>query len=756
MKSYPFLFLLLAFSSLFAQPTISFQIRNEVRTGNIYAFDIYARGDSNYTFHNRGQLYLNYSSQAFGDSIVAKRRIKRPKHLFLLNEISFIGPKYVTLNYVDNTSNRISITWESNFSGIPPLPGAHTEVPPKWTSLYHLEFTMVDTTAEAGISFEQNLMKAQQFYLFDVNDERPYKFLSTYPTYLKRALGRAFFDQNKDSVFNQQDIPLAHWIVKATPGPYYGMTDSLGMYKLLLDTGNFQISLHPPKGQSGYSVFPASHQQAFAKNTLDRGGLNFAVQLDACPLAEVRIFAKEHRLCDSSSFYLQYANRGILPIPSPQIELKMPVQIKLLQGSMPFSSPEPGLYRFQLPTLPPLKSGLIQLWDSSSCDQLLAEKAICLEARMSPDNFCTQKDTAWSGAELSAVSYCDPGQKEVFFVIHNTGLGDMKAASSYYLIADDSLIYSDQLQLMQADSLRLKVKAQGQHMQLIVRQEQDHPTHSWFKIYQEACGNPARKSLLAGFQASDPDFLTFDRLCLELTKTRDSSATFATPYGLDAPHFIGDSTELSTGVRFLNGLPNAATGWINIDSLSANTDPLTFRPGPVSHPARLDVYGKGNMILDHYGFQLPRNAELHFFYRISPQKGLPSGTEINNSAGSCLDTFPPIMSDTLLRTIGKGLKLALNPGRVTLNPPGAGIGHELPAGWKIFPNPARESVWITSENRAFDKVELWDMMGHRILQQAFARPEFSFQLALPKLPSGVYLLRVYASEKSLVYRLVVE
>lgn len=751
--SFLFLFLLLSGLFLTAQPSISFQIRNEVRNRFSFEFDIYARGDTSYSFHNRGQIYLNYSTLAFGDSIVENRKIKNPKHLFLLNELSFIGPKYVTVNYVDNTSSRISITWESNFSGIPPLPGAHTELTPKWTPLYHLEIEMQDTTAEPSITFQNNLMSGQHFYLFDANDERPFRFIPAYPDFFKRAKGRVYYDQNADSVFNHQDIGLAEWIVRASPGPYYALTDSQGRYDLHMDTGQYQIDIFPPRGRADFITYPTSISQTFIKRSAHQNGLDFAVQLDSCPLAEARIFAGEHSFCDTNRLYIQYANRGILPIDSAQIDVNLPEQLSLISSSHAYTLVEPGVYRFDLGSLEPLKGGLISLQDSSTCDQSLSDIGLCIAAEMSPENICTARDTIWKGAFLTSRTFCDSSNRNVYFVIKNEGGADMIAPSAYYITADDSLIYADQTQLQQGDSLRMLVEGRGQSIQLVVRQAPNHPTHNWFSLHAEGCGSPFSTGFVSAYPASDPDYLTQHKVYLDLGAKRDTSATFAIPKGLDSPQFIGDSTELYVGVRFFNPLPNTAAVWINIDSLSPDLDPFSFRPGPLTQAGKLAVYGKGQLILDHYGYNLGQEEEASLFFRIVPRAGTPFNTAINNTAGTCIDTFPPIMSDTLLRTIGIGMKTAISPDRITLNPPNVGIDDERFVGWKIFPNPAQGFVWIQAERQSFQAISFLDMAGRLIVKKDFISPQMRYRLSLPELPAGVYLLKIQTSEGSLVSRI---
>lgn len=80
----------------------------------------------------------------------------------------------------------------------------------------------------------------------------------------------------------------------------------------------------------------------------------------------------------------------------------------------------------------------------------------------------------------------------------------------------------------------------------------------------------------------------------------------------------------------------------------------------------------------------------------------------------------------------------------------------LGARLSVFPNPARDAVWIETDLPldAQVELELVDLNG-----RVHARASFSgrrFQLGLSAAPAGVYLLRLQVGEQRVVKRVVVE
>jgi hypothetical protein len=157
--------------SSFAQ-TVTFELRNESKTGNTYEFDVYMKADQNGTYHSRGQVYINYNDQAFGEAVASQGNVQVTP-LSLLSETSALGSKYQTVNVADNGAN-LAITWQSNFLGVAPSGNVHTAVPTNLTPLYHVSIKMQDASQPAQLSFNTPLMNGQQFMLIGSNKELAY------------------------------------------------------------------------------------------------------------------------------------------------------------------------------------------------------------------------------------------------------------------------------------------------------------------------------------------------------------------------------------------------------------------------------------------------------------------------------------------------------------------------------------------------------------------------------------------------------
>jgi hypothetical protein len=749
------LFTTLTALQLAAQPGIMFQIRNAERIGTTYEFDVYAKGDSNTTFHNRGQVYINYNTAAFGDSVVARNNACFPTSLALLNELSIVGNKYVTINFVDNSAGRFSATWESNFSGVPPLPAAHTELPLKWTPLYHFCLDMQDTTASPSLSFDYQLMQNQQFYLFAANDERNYRLLRPGSDFIKSVYGRVTWDQNGDSLPSPGEPGLAHWLVEAQPGPYYTLTDSQGFYRLQVDTGQYQVRALPPIGQSPSQAFPNSRSLSLSSQSIEPLDYDFAVQLDSCPLLEVRAFGFDHLHCDTGSFWIQYINRSAVPASNVVVHLELPEDASILGASSPFAiNPQKG-YDFPLGTLPPQHAGAIRVIDSLGCNPDRLGQAYTLSTHISPENFCPQRDTAWSGAFLEARSFCQPGTDEVFFVFENTGTAPMPTFSSYQIFANDTLIFTDTVQLAPGDSLRLKVHARGAALSLFAQQSIDHPDQGWFRINEAGCGAsigfPFQKGYLTDFPGADPNELDQDVLLLNIVATQQEVVWQAQPNGWQSQHFISDSTEIRTGIEFPNFMSMSAAEWMVLDSLPLSVDPRSLRPGPLPAGSRLDVYGKGSLVLDFYGNDLSAGGRIPLFFRARPYRRQANGTLIRQAIGACADTALALMSDSLFHTIASQPIRSIQNNRVVLNPPNSGLTLHQSLPFRLYPNPTPDKLFLEL-NRSHSltggelQLHLYDPTGKQLWERDLSGGQRRVELDVSSLPTGLYLLQLQGRE----------
>ncbi|MDV6169405.1 T9SS type A sorting domain-containing protein [Flavobacterium sp. DG1-102-2] len=80
-------------------------------------------------------------------------------------------------------------------------------------------------------------------------------------------------------------------------------------------------------------------------------------------------------------------------------------------------------------------------------------------------------------------------------------------------------------------------------------------------------------------------------------------------------------------------------------------------------------------------------------------------------------------------------------------------GKEPIEGLSIYPNPAKDRIYITTAKPAMSKdVEIFDMLGKRIMQATLNGKE----LSITNLNRGVYIIKIKEGDASATRKLVVE
>jgi parallel beta-helix repeat protein len=125
-------------------------------------FDVEIKCDVPGTFHRDLQIYFNYNTDAFGDSIVTNGKISI-SDLYLMND----QPYYYYVNYPgsDNSPSRYSLLTANSKEGyMVGSPTYFTEVPTSWAGFVRFQIEITDATELAGIFFGETQMNTGQYY----------------------------------------------------------------------------------------------------------------------------------------------------------------------------------------------------------------------------------------------------------------------------------------------------------------------------------------------------------------------------------------------------------------------------------------------------------------------------------------------------------------------------------------------------------------------------------------------------------------
>lgn len=166
LKSYLSLSVLLLSSLLgFAQTQIQYEIRNARPVGNHFVFDLHMMADQAATYMTRGQIYVHYNTQAFGDRIAHNGLVSVDTYGLLADQVPQSNvAKYSILNVADNGNDILAITWEANLLAMPVSAQTLTETPIAFNRVLEVRLPQLPAGSQAQLNLVPELMRGQQFY----------------------------------------------------------------------------------------------------------------------------------------------------------------------------------------------------------------------------------------------------------------------------------------------------------------------------------------------------------------------------------------------------------------------------------------------------------------------------------------------------------------------------------------------------------------------------------------------------------------
>ncbi|MCF6212609.1 MAG: Ig-like domain-containing protein [Flavobacteriaceae bacterium] len=119
-------------------------------TNDYYEVDVMVSTDTDFKLGS-GQLYINYNTLAFGDNIVANSNIEYTQPIgYILGEV-YGFPAYKDFVKNDNTTSRVSLSFQQGVSSGTITSNNVTGTPKK---LFHIKMKYLDKTKNPSISFE--------------------------------------------------------------------------------------------------------------------------------------------------------------------------------------------------------------------------------------------------------------------------------------------------------------------------------------------------------------------------------------------------------------------------------------------------------------------------------------------------------------------------------------------------------------------------------------------------------------------------
>lgn len=556
------------------------------------------------------------------------------------------------------------------------------------------------------------------------------------------ASGQVFIDTLENCSLDPGEPLLAGWPVKAvgliTGTVYTDTTEADGTYHFEdicpLDLV-LEISLNVPLAYG--SGCQTTWEVPCSQN--DPGEQNIPVQLNAdCPIVEVDLSAPKLRRCDANVYTVSYTNYSAEIIPDASLEIMLDSYLELTGSSLAATALGNNTFAIDLGDLEPGYYGQVTLNCNVSCEAPLGYTH-CSEVHFYPDTLCPQSPE-WSGANIEVSGFCD--QDSIYLQIRNSGQGNMAGPLEYTIVEDVIMFMQDEFQLNSGATLDLDpIPANGNTWRLEAEQEPGHPFPGDVAVSIRDCAvNGNDNGNMFAVENPNP-FIAID--CQPNVSSFDPNAKSALPSGYGPSHYIEQNTQIEYLLQFQNTGTDTANTVILLDTLSGLLGAQSIRTGTASHPYQFELL-QGHIIRFTFDpIVLPpagvdeAQSNGYVKFSIDQQANLSIGSVIENRAAIYFDKNDPIITNTVIHTIGNDFIEVISDVQDPVIP-GSGTLH-------FYPNPAVDHVTfqLDGSTPGPKTFRLFDHRGRVIQSQVLAAN--AYRLDRGNLPAGWYAFVIYSN-----------
>ncbi len=293
--------------------------------------------------------------------------------------------------------------------------------------------------------------------------------------------GNVFFARNSDCTFDSNEKPLSNIYIKTEPYNFYGITDSLGRYNILTDSGTYKVSQIIPQSIRMLYSGTKCPSQGFYNISMRRldttvSNINFADSLYLCPYLQVELSQSRLRRCFNNTTAIRYCNIGNVDTSNVQVIVQLPEYVTLVSASNPNYTVNGKKITFTIGNLRANECGTINLVTNVDCVEGIVGLTQCIRAYILPRNKCVdqiQPDYVfWDRSEITIYGICT--NSTVRFVIKNVGQ-NMADSSNYRIYKNAVQALSAKFKLTAGDSLVINISATGHTFRLEADQTLHYP-----------------------------------------------------------------------------------------------------------------------------------------------------------------------------------------------------------------------------------------------------------------------------------------
>ncbi len=539
--------------------------------------------------------------------------------------------------------------------------------------------------------------------------------------------GAVFEKTGSDCNPANNPTPIPNRLVKALPGPYYGISKPDGKYDLRLPLGdtaqNFSLEALPFGSQSFLPtvVCPTGNTYNLSLGTIPDtlSGKDFGFEVPQCQHLEVQIASSRRRSCFRNKTTIQFVNQGSVAANDAYILVEFPHWVRPVSSTNPHIALNDSIWRFDLGNVTAGSGGRFTITDSVICGHPeILGLSQCTKATIYPAADCPPPG-GWNGAAITVSGQCLDGN--VSLGIYNKGIADMTDSVDYWVYLDSIQVKQAKVKLAAGDSLKLWVDANGLSVHLTANQVTNHPSEIFVSTTVDNCSDTTifyPRPMVNRFPKQQT--ASSKTHCLGIRGSYDPNDKTAVPEGFTNQNIIPPNTQLEYLVRFQNSGTDTAFNVFIIDTLDQNLNVESFEMGAVSHPHQLTMQtvksGKTFLRWQFNNILLPdsntNELKSHGFvqYRISPKPGLALGSKVRNHAEIYFDFNPPVLTNQTLSTFDLIVfnDSTLNGNVQIVTSTAKQLEQEL--GVKLYPNPVTQNR-LTASFSDKGSLTLYDARG---------------------------------------------
>ncbi|MFD3003701.1 IPT/TIG domain-containing protein [Pontibacter toksunensis] len=475
--------------------------------------------------------------------------------------------------------------------------------------------------------------------------------------------GTVFHDRNADCTQDKTEAPLSNILVAAQPGPFYGLSDEDGIYRIAVDPGTYTIHqvLQEESGRLISELCTSDNTGVNIMSGTTARGPDFANQVVLSPHLSVSVSSTRRRRCFESTTTVRYINSGFATATGAKVYVQLPGEVELRSADKTYSRTPDGTYEFTVGDLAAGQQGTITIEDMVTCgDESVRGRTVCTKAWITPDN---KSPTAPPTAVSAVTGKCDANTGYVLFVVRNNGLAGMETGEQFRIYQDGKLATIENYKLAAGDSMVFRIPAMGRTIRLEADQPNGNGDNTLASATVEGCGAGGSPAVIStGFVnalPADDEEAGVAEDCLPIIDSYDPNDKLVTPAGLTEENFTPTGIALKYKIRFQNTGTDVAYRVVVVDTLSEHLDLGTLQLGTASHHYTYEVSGKGRPVLTwtFHSIMLPDSTSdepgSHGYvqFSIKPKADLAEKTAVENFADIFFDYNSPVRTNVTVNRI---------------------------------------------------------------------------------------------------------